>query len=91
MNLNTADSRVTAISLNGVHAMNYRANDASGDLDYYKGYPIKEYPVGYNFKKRVVVPAAGSKEICLNFTGIVINTSEIIDTSGWNDSENSSY
>lgn len=81
LNLNTADSRVTAISLNGVHAMNYRAKDASGDLDYYRG-----YPAGYNFKKRVVVPVAGSKEICLNFTGIVINTSEVINVPGWNDS-----
>nr|QNO41790.1 hypothetical protein EABBNKNM_00005 [Methanosarcinales archaeon ANME-2c ERB4]QNO42714.1 hypothetical protein APGODIHH_00003 [Methanosarcinales archaeon ANME-2c ERB4] len=91
MNLNTADSRVTAISLNGVHAMNYRAKDGSGsgDLDYYK-----EYPVGYNFKKRVVVPAAGSKEICLNFTEIVINTSENgnITFTGWtNNSVNYTY
>ena len=84
MNLNTEDSRVTAISLNGVHAMNYRAKDASGDLDYYRG-----YPAGYNFKKRVVIPAAGSKAICLNFIGTVINTSEdgnitFRDTSpGW--------
>ncbi|KAF5414547.1 MAG: hypothetical protein C5S48_08205 [Candidatus Methanogaster sp.] len=87
MNLNIADSHVTAISLNGMHAMNYRANDASGDLDYYK-----EYPVGYNFKKRVVVPAAGSKEICLNFPGTVINTSENgnITFAIWtNDSANS--
>ena len=93
MNLNTADSRITAISLNGVHAMNYRAKDASGDLDYYRG-----YPAGYNFKKRVVVPAAGSKEICLNFTEIVINTSEdgnitFRDTPpGWtNNSKNYTY
>jgi hypothetical protein len=84
MNLNTENSHITAISLNGMHAMNYRAKDASGDLDYYR-----EYPVGYNFKKRVMVPAAGSKEICLNFTGTVINTSEIINTSEWNDNENS--
>ena len=89
MNLNTADSRITAISLNGVHARNYRAKDASGDLDYYRG-----YPAGYNFKKRVVVPAAGSKEICLNFTEIVINTSENgnITFAGWtNTSENHIY
>ena len=44
MNLNTEDSRVTAISLNGVHARNYRAKDASGDLDYYRGYPAG-YPL----------------------------------------------
>ncbi|MEA3282800.1 MAG: hypothetical protein U9Q68_09670, partial [Euryarchaeota archaeon] len=89
MNLNTADSRVTAISLNGMHAMNYMAKDASGDLEYYK-----EYPVGYNFKKRVVVPAAGSKGICLKFTGIVINTSEEgnITFAGWtNTSKNYIY
>ncbi len=89
MNLNTADSHITAISLNGVHAMNYRAKDASGNLDYYR-----EYLVGYNFKKRVVVPAAGSKEICLNFTEIVINTSEggnITFTSWTNTSENHIY
>ena len=85
MNLNTADSRVTAISLNGMHARNYLAKDASGNLDYYEGYP--SYPVVYNFKKRVIVPAAGSKEICLNFSGIVVDTSdtsEKIDVSGWN-------
>jgi hypothetical protein len=87
MNLNTADSHIAAISLNGMHAGNYRAKDASGDLDYYNGYPAE-----YNFKKRVVVPAAGSKEICLNFTGTVINTSEhgnITFTSWTNDSANS--
>ncbi|GEM_PF-3441274 len=80
MNLNTDDSHITAISLNGMHAMNYRAKDASGNLDYYR-----EYPVGYNFKKRVMVPTAGSKEICLNFTGTVINTSEDgnITFTGW--------
>lgn len=89
MNLNTDDSHITAISLNGMHAMNYRAKDASGNLDYYR-----EYPVGYNFKKRVMVPAAGSKEICLNFTEIVINTSENgnITFTGWtNTSENHTY
>ena len=83
MNLNTADSRVTAISLNGMHAMNYRAKDASGDLVCDKSGNL----VVYNFKKRCIVPAAGSKEICLNFTEIVINTSdtsEKIDVSGWN-------
>ena len=93
MNLNTEDSRITTISLNGVHARNYMAKDASGDLDYYKGSPAV-----YNFKKRVVVPATRSKEICLNFTEIVINTSEdgnitFRDTSpGWtNNSENYTY
>ena len=86
MNHNTEDSRVTTISLNGMHAMNYRAKDASGDLDYYRG-----YPAGYNFKKRVVVPAAGSKEICLNFTEIVINTSEEGDITftGWTNTSES--
>ncbi|MCD6197334.1 MAG: hypothetical protein J7K15_01995 [Deltaproteobacteria bacterium] len=86
MNLNTADSRITAISLNGVHTRNYMAKDASGDLDYYSGYP--SCPVVYNFKKRVIVPATSSKEICLNLTEIVINTSdtsEEIDVSGWDD------
>jgi len=80
MNLNTIDSRITTISLNGVHARNYMAKDASGDLDYYKGPPAV-----YNFKKRVVVPATRSKEICLNFTEIVINTSEDgnITFTGW--------
>ena len=87
MNLNTEDSRVTAISLNGMHAMNYMAKDAPGDLDYYKGYPAE-----YNFKKRVAIPAAGSKEICLNFTEIVINTSEDLDLTGWtNNSVNYTY
>lgn len=89
MNLNTEDSHITAISLNGVHARNYRAKDASGDLDYYKG-----YPAGYNFKKRVMVPAAGSKEICLNFIEITINTSEDgnITFTGWtNTSEDHIY
>ena len=85
MNLNTADSRITAISLNGVHARNYMAKGASGDLDYYRG-----YPAGYNFKKRVLVPAAGSKEICLNFTEqIVIKSNGSVDVLGWaNNSEN---
>lgn len=80
MNLNTIDSRITTISLNGVHARNYMAKDASGDLDYYKGPPAV-----YNFKKRVVVPATRSKEICLNFTEIVSNTSEDgnITFTGW--------
>jgi archaellin len=87
MNLNTADSRITAISLNGVHARNYRAKDASGDLDYYRD----GYPVIYNFNKRVVIPAAGSKEICLNFTGIVINTSENVTFLKWNDNKSESF
>ncbi|MEA1894723.1 MAG: hypothetical protein U9N36_05900 [Euryarchaeota archaeon] len=87
MNLNTEDSHLTAISLNGVHAMNYRAKDASGDLDYYRRYPTE-----YNFKKRVRVPAAGSKEICLDFKGTDINTSEDLDLSGWtNNSKNYTY
>ncbi len=88
MNLNTADSRITAISLNGVHARNYMANGASGDLDYHRG-----YPAGYNFKKRVIVPAAGSKEIYLNFTEqIVIESNESVDVLGWaNNSENYRY
>ena len=39
-----------------------------------------------------MVPAAGSKEICLNFTEIVINTGEDLDLSGWtNDSVNHTY
>ena len=81
MNLNTIGSRITTISLNGVHARNYRAKDASGDLDYYK----RDHPAVYNFKKRVVVPATRSKEICLNFTETVINTSEDgnITFTGW--------
>jgi len=85
MNLNTADSRITAISLNGVHARNYMAEDGSGGLDYYRGYPVV-----YNFNKRVVIPAAGSKEICLNFTEqIVIESNESVDVLGWaNNSEN---
>ena len=93
MNLNTEDSRVTAISLNGSHARNYRAKDASGDLDYYRD----GYPVIYNFRKRVTIPAAGSKEICLNFTEIVINittsdTNETIDVSSWdNNSKNHTF
>lgn len=87
MNLNTADSRVTAISLNNDHTRNYLAKDGSGNLDYYRGYPVV-----YNFKKRVVVPAAGSKEICLNFNRTVINTSEDLDLSGWtNNSVNYTY
>ncbi|MEA1945589.1 MAG: hypothetical protein U9N07_09745 [Euryarchaeota archaeon] len=88
MNLNTADSRITAISLNGVHARNYMAEDESGDLDCYR-----EYPVIYNFNKRVVIPAAGSKEICLNFTEqIVIESNESVDVLGWaNNSENYTY
>ena len=88
MNLNTADSRITAISLNGVHAKNYMANGASGDLEYHRG-----YPAAYNFKKRVIVPAAGSKEICLNFTEqIVIESNESVDVLGWaNISENYTY
>lgn len=88
MNLNTADSRITAISLNGVHARNYMAKGASGDLDYYRG-----YPEAYNFKKRVIVPAAGSKEICLNLTEqIVIESSESVAVLGWADnSENYTY
>jgi len=85
MNLNTADSRITAISLNGDHARNYLAEDASGGLDCYRGYPVV-----YNFNKRVVIPAAGSKEICLNFTEqIVIESDESVDVLGWaNNSEN---
>jgi len=88
MNLNTADSRITAISLNGVHARNYMAEDESGDLDCYR-----EYPVIYNFKKRVMIPAAGSKEICLNFTEqIAIESNESVDILGWaNNSENYTY
>ncbi|NIA11371.1 MAG: hypothetical protein GWP10_16995 [Nitrospiraceae bacterium] len=89
MNLNTADSRVTAISLNGRHARSYMAKDASGDLDYYRD----GYPVIYNFKKRVMIPAAGSKEICLNFTEqIVIESNESVDVLGWaNNSKNYTY
>ncbi len=88
MNINTDDSHITAISLNGMHAMNYRAEDASGNLDCYR-----EYPVIYNFKKRVMIPAAGSKEICLNFTEqIVIESNESVDVLGWaNNSENYTY
>jgi hypothetical protein len=88
MNLNTADSRITAISLNGDHARNYMAKGASGDLDCDKSGNL----VVYNFNKRCIVPAAGSKEICLNFTEIVINSSEDIEDldKHWTDTVNNS-
>ena len=87
LNLNTADSYITAINVNNIYAMNYLANDDSGALDYYKGYPVV-----YNFNKRVLIPAARSKEIYLDFTDIVIETSEVIDLSGWtNNSENYAF
>jgi len=87
LNLNTADSYITAINVNNIYAKNYLANDKSGSPDYYKGYPMI-----YNFNKRVLIPAAKSKEIYLNFTGIVVDTIEVIDVSGWtNNSENYTF
>jgi hypothetical protein len=87
LNLNTADSYITAINVNNIYAKNYLANDKSGSPDYYKGYPVI-----YNFNKRVLIPAARSKEIYLNFTEIIIDTSEVIDVSGWiNNSENYTF
>lgn len=78
LNLNTADSYMTAISMNKKFSNNYMANDETGALDYYKGYPVM-----YNFNKRVLIPAARSKEICLNFSGITVNSTEVFDVSGW--------
>ncbi len=78
LNLNTADSYITGINMNKDFSINYMANDKSGDLDHYKGYPVI-----YNFNKRVLIPATRSKEICLNFSGITVNSTEEFDVSGW--------
>lgn len=80
LNLNTADSYMTAISMNKKFSNNYVANDETGALDYYKGYPVI-----YNYKKRVLIPATRSKEICLDFSGITVNSTEVFDVSGWVD------
>ena len=80
LNLNTADSYITAISMNKIFSKNYMANDETGVLDYYKGYPVI-----YNYKKRVLIPATRSKEICLNFSGITVNSNEDFDVSEWVD------
>ncbi len=78
LNLNTADSYITGISMNNIFAKNYNANDESGALDHYKGYLVI-----YNFKKRVLIPATRSKVISLNLTGITVNSTEVFDVSGW--------
>ena len=85
LNLNTDDAYITGIKLNDIYALNYMAGDDRGNLDYYK-----DYPMIYNFNRRILVPATKSKEISLNFTNITVTETRSFDVSGWPD-ENEDY
>ncbi len=84
LNLNTADSRLSAISVNGQFAQNYLLMDDSGELVYCRGYE-GIYPQVYGHTVRVPVPATRSRTLHLNFSDITINSNESFELSGWED------
>ncbi|MGM0771353.1 MAG: archaellin/type IV pilin N-terminal domain-containing protein [Halobacteriota archaeon] len=82
LNLNTDDAYITGIKMNDIFALNYMAGDERGNIDYYK-----DYPMIYNFNRRILVPATKSKEISLNFTNITVTETRNFDVSGWPDED----
>ncbi|WP_177187936.1 archaellin/type IV pilin N-terminal domain-containing protein [Methanolobus profundi] len=87
LNLNTADSYISAINVNGGYFLHYKAYESEGVFDVYR-----DYPAVYSANHKVVVPATRSKTIHLNFSDMVLEGSETIDTSSWtNNSLDHSY
>lgn len=80
LNLNIEDSYISAININGGYFLHFKAYDTS-DVDVFDIY--RDYPAIYSANHRVIIPATKSKTIHLNFSDIIVNGTEIIDTSTW--------
>lgn len=78
LNLNTEDSSIKAISLNNVYASSYLVNNASGTIE-----KSGDYPVMYNSKRVIKVPAQKAAIVYLNFSTYTFHASEVIDSSAW--------
>lgn len=90
LNLNTEDSKISAISVNDHYFMNYLAYDESGSYVYIDD--NKSYPKIYNVDRNIVIPARKSTKIKLNFSKEfnVSHTEELYEnlSSYWDNNTN---
>jgi hypothetical protein len=78
LNLNTEDSSIKAISLNNVYASSYLVDNGSGTIE-----KNGDYPVMYNAKRKITVPAQKTAVVYLIFSTFTLDASEVIDPSAW--------
>ncbi len=78
LNLNTDDSSIKAVSLNNVYASSYLVDNGSGTIG-----KNGDYPVMYNAKRMIKIPAQKTAVVYLNFSTFTLHASELIDPSAW--------